>query len=126
MTESLEIPGALKNTFHRLLRRIPIELRNDQQLLRIILAYLKMGGEKLARQGINVAIERYRDDVKIMKKRLREEALIKAALAENEDTSDDKDNDDDDENDDDENDDDDDDNDYDNDNDNDNDNSKYF
>lgn len=79
MVETRDIPDALRGTFQRLIRRMPVELRKDQKLLESIIVYLKLGGERLTRQRIEVAVEKYREEVKLMKRRLREEAMIKAA-----------------------------------------------
>ena len=54
MTKKLNIPDEVQGTFKRLMNSVPHELRNDIDTQRIILVYLKIGGAKLARQGVEV------------------------------------------------------------------------
>ena len=55
MNETLEIPEALRMTWNRLLNRMPIKLRQKQDVLESVLIFLKLGGERLARQAIEAA-----------------------------------------------------------------------
>ncbi len=70
MTENLNIPDELQGTFKRLMYRVPEKLRSDSDTRKIIQLYLKLGGEKLVKQHIE-----------IIKLRVREEELLKRAEA---------------------------------------------
>lgn len=78
MSIQLEIPGELKGAFQRVIRHIPYDLRNDEQIFRTTLAYLCVGGEKLARQGIEVAKEQRKQELNRQKKIRRREAMLNA------------------------------------------------
>ncbi len=67
MTKALNVPDEFENSFQHLIYSLPEILRNDERIQKIILVYLKLGGEKLARHG-----------VEIIKMRLREEILKKS------------------------------------------------
>ena len=79
MLDKFDIPKELRYSFQRIFRKIPAELRDDTKLLEAALLYLKFGGDKLARQRVEVAAINYHEDVKILKKQLREEAMRRAA-----------------------------------------------
>ena len=70
MAENLNIPDGLQGTFKRLMNRVPEQRRRDSDTQKIVLLYLKLGGEKLAKQHIE-----------IIKLRVREEERIKRAEA---------------------------------------------
>ncbi len=55
MNETLEIPESLRLTWNRLLNRMPIKLRQKSEVLETVLIFLKLGGERLARQAIEAA-----------------------------------------------------------------------
>ena len=78
MSIQLEIPGELKGAFQRIIRHIPYDLRNDEQIFRTTLAYLSLGGEKLARQGIEVAKEQRKQELNHLKKIRQREAMLNA------------------------------------------------
>ena len=61
MTENLNIPDELQGTFKRLMYRVPEKLRSDSHTQRIIQLYLKLGGEKLAKQQIEIIKLRVRE-----------------------------------------------------------------
>ena len=105
MIENIEVPQKLMGSFKRVARRIPVDLKKDEELIRTVLAYLELGGEKLARQAVEAAKQTLGLEVAQRKKKAREEALIRAAEArmaaaieesEDDDDSDDDDDDDDD------------------------------
>ncbi len=96
MPIQLEIPDELKGGFQRVIRHIPYDLRNNEQIFRTILAYLCMGGEKLARQGIEVAKEQRKQELNRLKRIRRQEAMLKAISESDEDDNMDDDDDDDD------------------------------
>ena len=54
MIKGLNIPDEFQYTFKRLINLAPHQQRNDQEIQKIVLLYLKLGGEKLARQYIEV------------------------------------------------------------------------
>lgn len=54
MIMGLNIPDEFQYTFKRLINLAPHQQRNDQEIQKIVLLYLKLGGEKLARQYIEV------------------------------------------------------------------------
>jgi len=81
MIENIEVPQKLMGSFKRLARRIPVDLKKDEELIRTILAYLELGGEKLARQAVEAAKQTLDLEVAQRKKKAREEALIRAAEA---------------------------------------------
>jgi hypothetical protein len=54
MIEGLNIPDEFQYTFKRLINLVPQEQRNDRDTQKIVLLYLKLGGEKLARQYVEV------------------------------------------------------------------------
>jgi hypothetical protein len=97
MPIQLKIPNELKNAFQRVIRHIPYDLRNDEHIFRTTLAYLCLGGEKLARQGIDVAKEHRKQELNRLKKIRRREAMLNAISEADEEKSLDDDEDDDDE-----------------------------
>jgi hypothetical protein len=62
MAENLNIPEELQGTFKRLMYRVPEKLRSDSHTQKIIQLYLKMGGEKLAKQHIEIIKLRVREE----------------------------------------------------------------
>ena len=81
MINSIEVPKNLMGSFKRVARRIPVGLKNDEDLVKTIVAYLQLGGEKLARQAVEAAKRTLELEVAQKKKKAREEALIRAAEA---------------------------------------------
>ena len=55
MVDKIEVPKNLMSAFKRVSRRIPVELKKDEVLLNTVVAYLHLGGEKLARQAVVAA-----------------------------------------------------------------------
>ena len=99
MIDQIEVPKDLKGSFKRVARRIPVELRKDETLIKTVVDYLQLGGEKLARQAVESAKQTLGLEVAQRRKRARDEALIRAAearLAAAEESSGDDDDDDDD------------------------------
>ena len=81
MIDNIDVPNDLIGSFKRIVRRIPVELKKDEELIKTIVAYLQLGGEKLARQAIEAAKQTHELELAQRKKRAREEALIRAAEA---------------------------------------------
>ena len=81
MIDKVEVPKNLMGSFKRVARRIPVDLKKDEELIKTIVAYLQLGGEKLARQAVVSAKQTLELEVAQRKKKAREEALIRAAEA---------------------------------------------
>ena len=62
MAENLNIPDELQGTYKRLMYRVPEKLRSDSHTKKIIQLYLKLGGEKLAKQYIEIIKLRVREE----------------------------------------------------------------
>lgn len=69
MNLKFDIPEALKPNFQRVYRRIPMELRQNPELIKDLILFLKVGGERLARQHLEVT----KNDLKLVKTALRKE-----------------------------------------------------
>lgn len=81
MIDDIEVPKKLMGPFKRVVRRIPVDLKKDEELIRTVLAYLALGGEKVARQAVEAAKQTLELEVAQRRKKAREEALIRAAEA---------------------------------------------
>jgi len=81
MYSDIDIPNDLMGSFKRIMRRIPVELKKDEKLIKTIVAYLQLGGERLARQAVESAKLTLQLEVAEKRKKAREEALIRAAEA---------------------------------------------
>ena len=75
MIEKLEIPEELKSTFKRVMRRVPRELKGDLEFLKSLLVYLKIGGERLAKQRIEVTKKPFREGYLLLNRLIPEESL---------------------------------------------------
>ena len=67
MAKNLNIPDELQGTFKRLMNRVPEKLRSDRHTQKIIQLYLKLGGEKLAKQHIEILKLRVREQERQIK-----------------------------------------------------------
>ena len=81
MVDKIEVPKNLMGAFKRVVRRIPVDLKKDEALIETVVAYLHLGGEKLARQAVVAARQTLDLEVAQKRKKAREEALIRAAEA---------------------------------------------
>jgi hypothetical protein len=63
MTKKLNIPNELRSPFHQLMQMLPYTLQNDIDTQNIILVYLKLGGEKMARHGIEIIKMRFLEEI---------------------------------------------------------------
>ena len=81
MIDQIDLPKDLMGSFKRVSRRIPVDLRKDETLVKTVVDYLQLGGEKLARQAVEAAKQTYELEVAQRRKKAREEALIRAAEA---------------------------------------------
>ena len=73
MAENLNIPDELQGTFKRLMYRVPEKLRRDPHTQKIIQLYLKLGGERLAKQYIEII------KLHVREKKRQDEAAAKAS-----------------------------------------------
>ena len=67
MAENLNIPEELQGTFKRLMYRVPEKLRSDSHTQKTIQLYLKLGGEKMAKQHIEIIKLRVREEERLNK-----------------------------------------------------------
>ena len=81
MLANTDIPEELKGSFKRVARRIPVDLKKDEELIKTVIAFLELGGEKLARQAVDAAKQTLELEKIQKRKKAREEALIRAAEA---------------------------------------------
>ncbi len=81
MIEKYEVPRELMGSFKRIARRVPVALRKDEDLIQTLIAYLQLGGEKLARQAVESARQTLVLEATERRKKAREEALVRAAEA---------------------------------------------
>jgi hypothetical protein len=61
MTEELDIPENLLSTYRRVMKKTPNELKEDLEFQKKISQYLKIGGEKLARQRIELTKQQFQE-----------------------------------------------------------------
>ena len=73
MFKELNIPEELVGSFRRIQRSLPEYLKNDAEFLERILAYLKLGGDKFARQRIEMMQKQFDQDFLLTKRRFSEE-----------------------------------------------------
>jgi hypothetical protein len=74
MTEELEVPEELKLTFKRIIKRASNELREEIELQKTTLVYLKLGGERLARQRIELTKKQFREGYLLLDRLMPEDA----------------------------------------------------
>lgn len=63
MVKGLNIPDEFKYTFKRLINFVPHGQRNDLHTQKVLLLYLKLGGEKMARQYIDLVKLDFRENI---------------------------------------------------------------
>ncbi len=74
MREELNIPQELKSSYKRVMKRAPSELREDVEFQKTTLIYLRLGGEKLARQRIEITKKQFREGYLVLDRLMPEEA----------------------------------------------------
>ena len=74
MTDEQKIAPELMEAFERLMRYAPPEVANDEQVKNKLLVYLKLGGERLARQYLQMVQKIFPDKIILIKKRPPEES----------------------------------------------------
>lgn len=62
MAKRLNLPDDLHDQFQKLLKLAPDELQNDVDVQNSLSTYLKFGGEKLARHGLEIIKRRYLEE----------------------------------------------------------------
>jgi len=65
MNHELLIPEELQDIFRRLLANVPEALRENASLYEMMLVYLKIGGENLVRQHIEIEKLRLQDRTRV-------------------------------------------------------------
>lgn len=73
MIEDLNIPDELKRTYRQLMNKVPSQHRGDRHAQKIIQLYLKLGGERLAKQYIEII------KLHVREKKRQDEAAAKAS-----------------------------------------------
>lgn len=73
MTVKLDIPDDRLGAFQRLRRQLPLEMREDEEVLKKMLIYLKVGGERLVRQYVTTQKSGFPEDTLLFKPRVVEE-----------------------------------------------------
>jgi hypothetical protein len=73
--EELEIPEDLQWAFKRVVKKIPSDLKCDTELKKKIFIYLKLGGEKLARQRIELIKKEFKESEPLISRQVEEEGL---------------------------------------------------
>ena len=63
MAKRLNVPDDLQGSFQKMMQLIPEILQNDIDTQNIILVYLKAGGEKMARHGIEIIKMRFLEEI---------------------------------------------------------------
>ena len=75
MSEEIDVPQEYLGTFRRLMRLAPEALRNNRRFQESTLMYLRLGGEKLARQNLEIHRKPFREELFTVKKRPADENL---------------------------------------------------
>ncbi len=73
MFTELNIPEEILGSFRRIQRSLPEYLKNDTEFLEKILVYLKLGGDKFARQRIEMIQKQFDQEFFLIKRRFSEE-----------------------------------------------------
>lgn len=75
MDEELEVPEDLQWAFKRVVKKIPNDLKCNIELKRTILIYLKLGGEKLAKQRIEITKKQFKESEPLVTRQVEDEGL---------------------------------------------------
>lgn len=73
MTVKLDIPEDRLGAFQRMRRQLPLEMRDDEQILKKMLAYLKLGGDRMLRHFVSTQKAQFPEDTLLFKPRVVEE-----------------------------------------------------
>jgi hypothetical protein len=63
MVKKLNVPDEYQNPLRAMMQLIPERLQNDIDTQNIILVYLKAGGEKMARHGVEIIKKRFLEEI---------------------------------------------------------------
>ncbi len=75
MTVNLDVPEDRLGSFQRLKRQLPLEIREDAEVLHKLLVYLKLGGDRLGRQFVATIKTEFPQDTQLFKRRAADDAL---------------------------------------------------
>ncbi|MBI9085240.1 MAG: hypothetical protein JEZ11_16710 [Desulfobacterales bacterium] len=68
MIDKLNLPEEHQTAFRRMLRILPDGFREDEAKMQALLVYLKLGGEKLARQRLDIAKRAFQREFVLFKR----------------------------------------------------------
>ena len=88
MIDDLQVPDEFLGAFRRLVRRMPVELQTNEAFLQTLVMYLKLGGEKLASQRVEVEKAEFVKAFTIVKRQPTEETVDDESDDEDEDRDD--------------------------------------
>ena len=88
MGKEIEIPSDYQYTFNRLMRNIPEQYRQDPEFIKEMLAFIKIGGEKLARKNLETYLTPFEKEFVLRRRSTSEDEDL-----EDDDEKDDQDND---------------------------------
>ncbi len=74
INEIRAVPEEYQGSIKRLLNKVPQEQHDDENLIKILLVYLKLGGEKLARHHIEASKKVFPENMIIIKKYLQDDS----------------------------------------------------
>ena len=75
MTVKLDVPDDKIGAFQRMKRQLPLDIREDPEVLRKMLAYLKLGGDRLVRQFVATVKADFPEDTLLFKRRSTDEGI---------------------------------------------------
>ena len=75
MIKELNVPEPYQAVFRRLARRIPEELLVEPKVVETLLLYVKIGGERLARQRVELYKKSFEQECIIFHRRISETAV---------------------------------------------------
>lgn len=68
MIDKFNVPEEHQTAFRRMLRILPDGFREDETKMQALLVYLKLGGEKLARQRLDIAKRAFQREFVLFKR----------------------------------------------------------
>jgi len=85
MANELNIPEKLLPTFNRLIRKLPEELRENEQVRKTTLLFLQLGGEKLARSRLRAFQVPFHESFVFKKMQIKNDDDVELPVPEEED-----------------------------------------
>ena len=73
MIDNFNVPDEHQTAFRRILRILPDGFREDESKMQALMVYLKLGGEKLARQRLDIAKRAFQREFVLFKRVIRVE-----------------------------------------------------